>query len=93
MVVDEVMQALEKRRSELVDLLENRSQGMELEKQHQIYGAINEIDLFMQTINYYEKNSSVSDIDQINLVKPVEQKKHIFARLFDGLKGKVFRNR
>jgi len=92
MVLDEIAQVLEKRRTELVEMLENKAQ-LELEKQHQIYGAINEIDLFLQTLSYYEKNSAEKDIGPIKLVKPLETKKDIFSRLFDGFKGKVSRNK
>jgi hypothetical protein len=92
MVLDEITSALEKRRADLVDMLENRNEALELEKQHQIYGAINEIDLFLQTLNYYEKTGSKDEIMPLTLSKPPESKKNAFARIFDGLKGKVSRN-
>lgn len=93
MVLDEVTQALEKRRAELVDLLENQSHTIELEKQHQIFGAINEIDLFLHTINYYEQNSSQEDITPIRLAKPIDGKKDLLSRIFGGIKGKVQKNK
>jgi hypothetical protein len=92
MVLDEITSALEKRRADLVDMLENRNEALELEKQHQIYGAINEIDLFLQTLNYYEKTSNKNEIVPITLAKPPESKKDPITRLFEGIKGKVSRN-
>ena len=92
MVLDEITSALEKRRAELVDILESRPDSLELEKQHQIYGAINEIDLFLQTLSFYEKSTSDSDIEPISLVKPPEGKKDLISRIFDGFKGKVSKN-
>ena len=92
MVVDELTDALMKRRAELVDILENRNDNIGLEKQHQIYGAVNEIDLFLQTMSFYEKNSTKKDIEPINLVKPTESK-GVFERLFDGIKSKVMKNK
>jgi len=49
MVVDQISNALQKRRKELVDMLENNRESLDLEKQHQVYGAINELDLFLLT--------------------------------------------
>jgi hypothetical protein len=93
MVLDEITSALEKRRAELISMLENKSHGLGLERQHQIYGAINEIDLFLQTVDYYEKNGTEKDIGTIHLVRPPEPEKDMFSKLFDDLKGKIFRNR
>ena len=46
MVVDQISDALQRRRRELVDMLKNNRDSLDLEKQHQVYGAINELDLF-----------------------------------------------
>jgi hypothetical protein len=92
MVVDELTDTLMKRRAELVNILENRNENIGLEKQHQIYGAINEIDIFLHTMSFYEKNSTRKDLEPINLVKPVESK-GIFENLFEGIKSKVKKNK
>ena len=92
MVIDEISEMLANRRMQLVDLLENGAQNIELEKQHQIYGAINEIDVFLQTLNYFQQTGIENDIGQIKLARPAE-KKDIFSQLFEGLKGKVKKNR
>ncbi|NTV23631.1 MAG: hypothetical protein HGA85_04615 [Nanoarchaeota archaeon] len=86
MVLDEISSQLVKRRSELVDLLENKAQNLHLEKQHQIYGAINEIDLFLQTLDFYQRTSNSVEPQQVNLARPPETKKGIFSRIFSGTK-------
>jgi hypothetical protein len=92
MVVDELTDALMKRRAELVDMLENRNDSLQLEKQHQIYGAINEIDLFLQTMSFYEKNAVNRDMEPINLARPAETK-GLFDSLFAGFKKKIVKNK
>ncbi|MCM2325787.1 MAG: hypothetical protein NDI94_04950, partial [Candidatus Woesearchaeota archaeon] len=52
----------------------------ELEKQHQLFGAINEIDLFLQTLEYYQNNAESEN--PIRLAKPPEEKKGLFTTLF-----------
>ncbi len=90
MVVTEISSALERRRQELVDMLENNKE-MKLEKQHQVYGAINEIDLFMQTLEYYQKTAVGTDAP-IRLVAPPADQKGLFTKIFQGIKDKVKRN-
>ncbi len=93
MVVDQISDALQKRRQELVDMLENNRDTLDLEKQHQVYGAINELDLFLHTLDYYQKNFSDSE-EPLRLVKPPEESdnKNVFYKIFDGLKDKIKRN-
>ena len=88
MVMDEVTDILSKRREELLNMLETQSQKLLLEKQHQIYGAISEIDLFLQTINYYNQTNREKDIPTIKLVKPVPQNKDLISRIMDVFKVK-----
>lgn len=87
MVINQISESLQKRRRELVDMLENNRDSLDLEKQHQVYGAINELDLFLHTLDYYQKNSMEGE-DPVRLVKPPEESdKNVFYRLFDGFKG------
>ncbi|MFH0875853.1 MAG: hypothetical protein V1859_07990 [archaeon] len=53
MTISELHKTLEKRQDELVGLLSATNESMTLEKQHQIYGAINELKLVLETLNYY----------------------------------------
>ncbi|MFH2021307.1 MAG: hypothetical protein ABIJ34_07880 [archaeon] len=90
MVLPLIADAMEKRRTELIEMLENSRDSLELEKQHQLYGAINEIDLFLRTINYYQTNS-IEGSSAVNLVRPPE-KVNFFGKIFQGFKGKVPKN-
>ena len=90
--MDEIEEVLGKRRAELADMLESRESRIELEKQHQIYGAINEIDLFLQTLKYYQENSIEKDIGPIHLAKPPVEQKGPFSKFIADLKGKLLRN-
>ncbi len=92
MVLDEISEVLGKRRDELIEILDSKATDLKLEKQHQIYGAINEIDLFMQTLSYYVKHGSKDDIGPIKLVKPPKEQKGLFTKLFEEVKGKIKRN-
>lgn len=93
MVIGKITNVLEKRRAELVNILENSPDSVELEKQHQIYGAINEIDLFLHTLEYYENETYTEDVGPINLVRPPEQKASLFTKMFDGIIKKIKRNK
>lgn len=48
----ELKKIFEKRKSELIHLLKYHKTELSPEKQHQIYGAINEIDVFLRTIDF-----------------------------------------
>jgi hypothetical protein len=93
MVVNQISEALQKRRIELVDMLENNRDSLNLEKQHQVYGAINELDLFLHTLDYYQKNYMGGE-EPLRLVKPPEESdsQNVFSRIFSGIKDKVKRN-
>ncbi len=93
MVVNQISSALEKRRAELVEVLDNNKDSMELEKQHQMFGAINEIDLFLHTLDYYQNNSSEIDDGPIRLMKPAKEEKGIFTKFFDNVKDKIWKNK
>lgn len=85
MVIDEISSTLEKRRAELIEMLQNKDYP--LEKQHQLYGAINEIDLFLKTLNFYQKTTN-NDTESIKLVKPPEKSENIISKLFSGFRNK-----
>ena len=52
MVVTELKKTFEKRRSNLINILENPDSELELGKQHQIFGAIKEIENFLRTLDH-----------------------------------------
>ena len=89
MVKEDILEALNNRREELSEMLNDDS--LQLEKQHQIYGAINEIEVLLKTLNYYEKGRHDKNFGKIRLVKPPKPQKDLFSKVFDDLKGKVKR--
>ena len=93
MVVNQISEVLVKRRTALIEMLENNRDSLDLEKQHQVFGAINELELFLHTLDYYQKNSTEGE-DAVRLVKPPmeEESANVFYRIFQGIKGKVKRN-
>ncbi len=87
MVKEDIMEALKNRKDELTEMLNDDS--LQLEKQHQIYGAINEIDMFLKTLDYYDKSSQENSFGKITLVKPPKPKKDLFSKILDDVKSKV----
>jgi hypothetical protein len=51
MALTELKKTYEKRRHDLISLLENPNSGLDLSKQHQVYGAIKEIETLLKTID------------------------------------------
>jgi hypothetical protein len=54
----ELKKSLELRQENLIFLLKNKKQQLELEKQHQIYGAVKEIDYILRMMKYNESDES-----------------------------------
>ena len=53
MSLSEIIKIYEQRRRDLISLLEH-NKTMDLGKQHQIYGAILEIETFLKTLNHFK---------------------------------------
>jgi len=51
----------EERRQSLIDTLQKGRETLELSKQHQIYGAIKEIDTFLKAIEYHQEEQLRGD--------------------------------
>ncbi|MCF7861290.1 hypothetical protein K9M79_03505 [Candidatus Woesearchaeota archaeon] len=51
----DIIKVFEKRKQDLINTLRNYSSTLEPAKQHQLFGAINEIDVFLNTLYYYEE--------------------------------------
>ncbi len=52
MVLIELKKTFEKRRANLIALLESPDHGLDLGRQHQVYGAIKEIENFLRTLDH-----------------------------------------
>ncbi|MBN2423377.1 hypothetical protein JXB41_09200 [Candidatus Woesearchaeota archaeon] len=61
MVISELHKTLQKRQNELISLLENDSDTIALEKKHQVYGAINELQIVLETLDYYRNKEIISN--------------------------------
>lgn len=57
----ELKKSLEMRQENLIFLLKNKKDDLELEKQHQIYGAIKEIDYILRML----KVSEEEDVEEL----------------------------
>jgi hypothetical protein len=86
----EISKLLEKRRNDLIALLESNNAELKLEKQHQIYGAINEIEIFLQTLNYYRDREIKDEISDLKLARPSDDD-NVFRKVLGNFKG-IFRN-
>ncbi len=71
----ELIRIFEKRRTNMIVLLKNRSEELSSERQHQLLGAIMEIDVFLRTLKYYhyqnlvEKDARELSPDEAKLIE------------------------
>lgn len=73
MPISEITRIFEKRRTELYNLLVQRKDELKPELQHQVYGAINEIDIFLKTLEYYKQKETDHEINKAVLMGPMLQ--------------------
>ena len=59
----EVKRIFERRRYNLINTLEDGREELDLSKQHQMYGAIQELENVMKTIDYYHSKASEKRLD------------------------------
>ena len=59
----EIKRILEQRKYNLIRTLESGKEEIELSKQHQIYGAIKELENILKTIDYYQENAAENNFD------------------------------
>ena len=51
----EIKKIFEKRKLNLIRALENGKEDIELSKQHQMYGAVKELENILKTLDYYQE--------------------------------------
>jgi|TARA_B100000315_G_C14120980_1_gene382562 hypothetical protein len=68
----------EKRRYNLLNTLQNGKEDIDLSRQHQIYGAIKELENTLRTIDYFQEQTVKNNFD-IKLSK--ESKKTVLQRI------------
>lgn len=88
-MIGEITKSVEQRKKELSALLKNGN-DLNTEIQHQIYGAINEIDIFLRILNYHKDLETKKEIKDFKLVSS-DKKQGGFFSFFD--RKKVRRNK
>jgi uncharacterized protein YaaR (DUF327 family) len=83
-----MIQLFEKRRAELIDLLKTRKELIDLSRQHQIYGAIKEIELFLETLGYYQESMLREQTDMVSVLEKVD-KRPLLNRVKDALRDNI----
>ncbi len=68
-MISDIRKSIEERKTELNSIL-NKKQDLTPEIKHQIYGAINEIDIFLRILSYYRNLEIDKEIKELKLVKP-----------------------
>lgn len=61
----ELRRELESRKENLIYTLKNKKDFIELEKQHQMYGAIKELDLVLKLIDQYREKEATIKFNQV----------------------------
>ncbi|MBC8495871.1 hypothetical protein H8D36_06975 [archaeon] len=59
----EIKRIFEKRRFNIIKTLESGREDIDLSKQHQMYGAIKELENILKTIDYYQEMEVKNDFD------------------------------
>jgi len=74
------------RKNNIIQMLKNQEGSIALDKKHELIGAMNEIDLVLKTLEYYNTNGK-RETGEINLLNnPVDDREPLFSRLFKGKK-------
>ncbi len=55
MTIAKLQRTFEERRINLIDTLQKNKESLEISKQHQLYGAIKELETVLKTIDYYRE--------------------------------------
>ena len=77
-MISDVTKAIEERKRKLICFLNNQKDDISAEKKHQLYGAINEIDVILKVIKEH-KNIEIEDhIKEFKLINPKNRKFNLF---------------
>ncbi len=71
-MISDIRRTIEERKNELNSIL-NKKQDLTPEIKHQIYGAINEINIFLRVLSYYRNLEIDREIKELKLVKPAKK--------------------
>ncbi|MFH1071974.1 MAG: hypothetical protein V1743_00940 [Nanoarchaeota archaeon] len=85
MVIIELKKTFEKRRQSLITVLSSPDSGIDLGVQHQIYGAIKEIEIFLRTLEHLQEREQQDGMD---IALRNDQAPGIMEKVMDKLKPK-----
>lgn len=71
LVLQEITKIFERRKNEIYSLLKERKDELKPELQHQMFGAMNEIDIFLNTLEYYREKEIDFEMKNAVLVGPM----------------------
>lgn len=77
----DIIRALESRKDKMSEILTNQKDSVPIEKQHQIYGAINELNVFLRTLEFCREkdmeNKKSFDVKESSILKDAEKSRII----------------
>ncbi len=85
MSISEIRKKYKDRLIRLISLLEDKDAQLDVEKQHQIYGAINEIKTFLETLDHYREAEAEDEFRHFSLNGDIKEKK-LLRRFTDKVK-------
>jgi hypothetical protein len=88
MVLMDIHDIFRNRKSSIQEMLKNSEGSIALEKKHEMIGAINEIDIMLRTLEYYNVHGRKDSTQQLNLLSNSDSEKGFFSRFSDALKKK-----
>ncbi len=86
MVLMDIHNIFLNRKSNIMQMLKEQEGAIALDKKHELIGAMNEIDLVLRTLEYYNTNGKKDNNDINLLTNPEEDHESIFSRIFRGKK-------
>jgi len=80
MVLTDIYKIFEKRKRNMEGIL-NNGHSLALNKKSEIKGAVNEIDIFLKTLEHFQNQPQ--NMPEINLESaPLNEKKGLFSKIF-----------
>jgi hypothetical protein len=88
MSLSELHTIFKNRRNNILHILKCQEGTIAIDKKHELKGALCEIELFLRTIEYYNKNGVRENTEPHLLTNPEETPEPFFSRV-----GDIFRKR
>ncbi|MBR9677007.1 hypothetical protein GOV04_02605 [Candidatus Woesearchaeota archaeon] len=77
----DIMRAFEQRRVNLAQMLYDRKHEIDLSRQHQIYGAIKEVDVFLQSLREQQVRFANKKSFELAMPSQLEEAKNLLEKL------------